>query len=93
MGQSDYDRQFVNNHMVAQYCNTVQSRKTRHSTKIATCNDNEAVVKICAKGRSRTLHHLPRTHKIAIDWFYEFCKLSYVKLVNVTSDVARHFLA
>ena len=72
--------------MVAQYCNKVQARKTRHSTEMVICEDNEAVVKICARGRSKSLNHFPRTHKIAVGWVYEFCKLSHVKLANVTSE-------
>ena len=30
--------------------------------------DNEAVKKMIIKGRSRTMRHLSRTHRVALDW-------------------------
>ena len=33
--------------------------------------DNEAVIKILAKGRSAKLRHVHRTHRVNLDWLYE----------------------
>ena len=30
--------------------------------------DNEAVIKMIIKGRSPTLRHVSRTHRVALDW-------------------------
>ena len=34
--------------------------------------DNEAVIKIIIKGRSPTMRHVSRTHRVALDWLFEF---------------------
>ena len=31
--------------------------------------DNEAVIKMIIKGRSPTMRHVSRTHRVALDWF------------------------
>ena len=36
--------------------------------------DNEAVIKICLKGRSPTLRHISRTHRVDLDWLIERIK-------------------
>ena len=33
--------------------------------------DNEAVIKMITKGRSPTLRHVSRTHRVALDWLYD----------------------
>ena len=33
--------------------------------------DNDAVVKMCIKGRSPALRHVPRTHRVDLDWLFE----------------------
>ena len=38
---------------------------------IYTFEDNEAVIKMIIKGRSPTMRHLSRTHRIALDWFFD----------------------
>ena len=30
--------------------------------------DNEAVIKMTTKGRSPTMRHVSRTHRVALDW-------------------------
>ena len=32
--------------------------------------DNEAVIKMIIKGRSPTMRHVSRTHRVALDWFF-----------------------
>ena len=33
--------------------------------------DNEAVIKMILKGRSPTMRHVPRTHRVALDWLFD----------------------
>ena len=33
--------------------------------------DNEAVIKMIIKGRSPTMRHVPRTHRVALDWLFD----------------------
>ena len=39
--------------------------------KLLVFEDNEAVLKAMIKGRSTKLRHVPRTHRISLDWLYE----------------------
>ena len=34
------------------------------------CEDNEAVIKMIMKGRSPTMRHVSRTHRVALDWLF-----------------------
>ena len=34
-------------------------------------DDNEAVIKIIIKGRSPTMRHVFRTHRVALDWLFD----------------------
>ena len=54
--------------------------------------DNEAVIKICFKGRSGALRHCHRTHRVAIDWLFEIFKdiahqLRYVRTTYQIADI------
>ncbi len=49
--------------------------------------DNEAVIKICLKGRSQALRHLHRTHRVAVDWIYDMIKANWVVLEHVNTKV------
>ena len=33
--------------------------------------DNEAVIKMIIKGRSTTMRHVSRTHRVALDWLFD----------------------
>ena len=37
--------------------------------------DNEAVIKMIIKGRSPTMRHVSRTHRVALDWLFDGIKL------------------
>ena len=37
--------------------------------------DNEAVIKMIIKGRSLTMRHVSRTHRVALDWLFDRVKL------------------
>ena len=47
---------------------------TTHSSPSALLyvfEDNEAVIKIIIKGRSPTMRHVSRTHRVALDWLFD----------------------
>jgi hypothetical protein len=66
------------------------TQKAAQTTVLIVAEDNEAVIKIIAKGRSMALRHLPRTHRIDIHWLIEVCANPRVKLlyVNTKQQVA-----
>ena len=43
--------------------------------------DNEAVIKMIIKGRSPTMRHVSRTHRVALDWLFD-----RINLVLLNSD-------
>ena len=46
--------------------------KTSHSRALLHIfQDNEAVIKMIIKGRSPTMRRVPRTHRAALDWFFD----------------------
>ena len=50
------------------------------------CEDNEAVIKVCAKGRSNALRHLPRVHTIALNWLFGVVGGNNCKIVGVHTE-------
>ena len=41
------------------------------NAKLVVMEDNEAVIKMIIKGRSPTLRHVSRTHRVDLDWLFE----------------------
>ena len=39
--------------------------------------DNEAVIKMTGKGRSPTMRHVSRTHRVALDWLFDRINLDH----------------
>ena len=53
--------------------------------------DNEAVIKMIIKGRSPTLRHVSRTHRVALDWLNDRINLDpkiLVKYVDTKNELA-----
>ena len=53
--------------------------------------DNEAVIKMIRKGRSPTMRHVSRTHRVALDWLFERIKFDpkiQIKNINTKSQLA-----
>ena len=51
-----------------------------HSAPSAMLNvfeDNEAVIKMTIKGRSPTMRHVSRTHRVALDWLFDRINLDF----------------
>ena len=55
--------------------------------------DNEAVIKMIMKGRSPTMRHVSRTHRVALDWLFDRINLDpkiqikYIDTKNQLADV------
>ena len=55
--------------------------------------DNEAVIKMIFKGRSPTMRHVSRTHRVALDWLFDRINLDlkiqikYIHTKNQLADI------
>ena len=55
--------------------------------------DNEAVIKMILKGRSPTMRHVSRTHRVALDWLFDIINLDpkiqikYIDTKNRLADI------
>ena len=55
--------------------------------------DNEAVIKLIMKGRSPTMRHVSRTHRVALDWLFDRINLDpkiqikYIDTKNQLADI------
>ena len=55
--------------------------------------DNEAVIKMIIKGRSPTIRHVSRTHRVALDWLFDRIDLDtkiqikYIDTKNQLADI------
>ena len=55
--------------------------------------DNEAVIKLIIKGRSPTMRHVSRTHRVALDWLFDRINLDpkiqtkYIDTKNQLADI------
>ena len=65
-------------------------RRPQQTTRLIIAEDNEAVIKLVAKARSMALRHLPRTHRIDLQWLFEVCSHPRVcmKYVNTKQQAA-----
>ena len=55
--------------------------------------DNEAVIKIIIKGRSPTMRHVSRTHRVALDWLFDRINLDpkiQIKYIDTKNPTRRH---
>ena len=66
------------------------TRPQHHLTDLIVLEDNEAVIKIIKKCRSLALRHLPRTHRIDVNWLFEVCQAPEICLryVNTKQQIA-----
>ena len=55
--------------------------------------DNEAVIKMIIKGRSRTMRHVSRSHRVALNWLFDRINLDpgiqikYIDTKNQLADI------
>ena len=53
--------------------------------------DNEAVIKMVMKGRSPTVRHVSRTHRVALDWLFDRINLDFkiqIKYIDTKNQFA-----
>ena len=66
---------------------------TTTSKKKYVFEDNEAVIKMIMKGRSPTMRHVSRTHRVALDWLFDRINLDpkiqikYIDTKNQLADI------
>ena len=52
-------------------CVPGNAHSSQSESQLKMFEDNEAVIKVITKGRSRTMRHMSRTHRVAIDWLFD----------------------
>ena len=66
---------------------------SRKEALLYVSEDNEAVIKMIIKGRSPTMRHVSRTHRVALDWLFDRINLDpkiqikYIGTKNQLADV------
>ena len=66
---------------------------SRQEALLYVFEDNEAVIKMIIKGRSPTMRHISRTHRVALDWLFDRINLDpkiqikYIDTKNQLADI------
>ena len=68
-------------------------QSARQEALLYVFEDNEAVIKMIIKGRSPTMRHVSRTHRVAVDWLFDRINLDpkiqikYIDTKNQFADI------
>ena len=68
-------------------------QSARQEALLYVFEDNEAVIKMIIKGRSPTMRHVSRTHRVALDWLFDRINLdsrihiNYIDTKNQDADI------
>ena len=64
-------------------------QSARQEALLHVFEDNEAVIKMIIKGRSPTVRHVSRTHRVALDWLFDRINLDikYIDTKNQLADI------
>ena len=68
-------------------------QSARQEALLFVFEDNEAVIKMIIKGRSPTMRHVSRTHRVALDWLFDRINLvpkiqiKYIDTKNQLADI------
>ena len=68
-------------------------QSARQEALLYVFEDNEAVIKMITKGRSPTMRHVSRTHRVALDWLFDRINLDpkiqikYIDTKNQFADI------
>ena len=68
-------------------------QSARQEALLYVFEDNEAVIKMIIKGRSPTMRHVSRTHRVALDWLFDRINLDskiqikYIDSKNQLADI------
>ena len=69
------------------------AHSSRQEALLYVFEDNEAVIKMIIKGRSTTMRHVSRTHRVALDWLFDGINLDpkiqikYIDTKNQLADI------
>ena len=66
-------------------------QSARQEALLYVFEDNEAVIKMINKGRSHTMRHVSRTHRVALDWLFDRINLDskvQVKYIDTENQLA-----
>ena len=66
-------------------------QSARQEALLYVFEDNEAVIKMMIKGRSPTMRHVSRTHRVALDWLFDRINLDpkiQMKYINTKNQLA-----
>ena len=66
-------------------------QSARQEALLYVFEDNEAVIKMIIKGRSPTMRHVSRTHRVALDWLFD--RINLDSKIQVKSIDTRNQLA
>ena len=61
-----------------------------HQQALYVFEDNEAVIKMIENGRSLTMRHVSRTHRVALDWSFDRINLDpkiQIKYIDTNADI------
>ena len=61
-------------------------QSARQDALLYVFEDNEAVIKMIIKGRSPTMRHVSRTHRVALDWLFDRINLDS----KIRNQIHRH---
>ena len=64
---------------------------SRQEALLKIFEDNEAMIKMIIKGRSPTMRHVSRTHRVALDWLFDRINLDpkiQIKYVETKRQLA-----
>ena len=68
-------------------------QSSRQEASLYVFEDNEAVIKMFIKGRSPTMRHVSRTHRVALDWLFDRINrdskipIKYIDTKNQLADI------
>ena len=68
-------------------------QSARQEALLYVFEDNEAVIKKIIKGRSPTMRHVFRTHRVALDWLFDRINLDsqiQIKYIDTKKPTRRH---
>ena len=66
-------------------------QSARQEALLYVFEDNEAVIKMIMKGRSPTMRHVSRTHRVALDWLFDRINLdskNQIKYIDTKNQLA-----
>ena len=66
-------------------------QSSRQEAFLYVFEDNEAVIKMIIKGRSPTMRHVSRTHRVALDWLFDRINLDsriQIKYIDTKNQLA-----